>query len=244
MVVWPPTVTRYFILINSCYRNPTTWKQGTLSASMVWCTRRLSVFSQQLMARESWLYWRSAEVARSLPTLVFCLFVFYLLWPIWSDMFSTIKELWCVDIKSRVAETFPLLHRSEQTCFLLWEDHHQQELPCHPQQCEAHYQQEQVQEGPAHGELTFTLFHSILDFKMGDKFVASSWSMCVFACVSLLSVFVSPGCPASCQRYSEEPEACCGQEEAHKGCQDRINTWLINKMFMFGEKVPTLCFSS
>lgn len=53
-----------------------------------------------------------------------------------------------------------------------------------------------------------------------------------------LSVFVSPGCPASGQRYSEEPEACCGQKEAHQGCQDRIkwNSWKINKIFIFGEK--------
>uniref|UniRef100_A0A668W2G1 Large ribosomal subunit protein eL28 n=1 Tax=Oreochromis aureus TaxID=47969 RepID=A0A668W2G1_OREAU len=33
------------------------------------------------------------------------------------------------------------------------------------------------------------------------------------------------GCPASCQRYPEEPEACCGQKEAHQGCQDRINSY-------------------
>lgn len=62
---------------------------------------------------------------------------------------------WRVDIKSRVAETFLTLHRSEQTRLLLREDHHQQELSCHPQQRETHYQEEQVQEGPAHGELRF-----------------------------------------------------------------------------------------
>lgn len=45
-----------------------------------------------------------------------------------------------------------LLHRPAQTCQLLWEDHHQQELSRHPQQPEAHHSQEQLQEGPAHGE--------------------------------------------------------------------------------------------
>lgn len=65
---------------------------------------------------------------------------------------------WSVDIKSRVAETFLTFHRSEQTCLLLREDHHQQELSCHPQQRETHYQEEQVQEGPAHGELRFRFF--------------------------------------------------------------------------------------
>lgn len=50
---------------------------------------------------------------------------------------------------------FLMLHRSEQTCHLLREDHHQQELPCHPQQPEAHHSQEQLQEGPAYGEMNF-----------------------------------------------------------------------------------------
>ena len=44
-------------------------------------------------------------------------------------------------------------HRPAQTCQLLREDHHQQELPRHPQQPEAHHPQEQLQKGPAHGEL-------------------------------------------------------------------------------------------
>lgn len=61
--------------------------------------------------------------------------------------------------RGRVAETFLTLHRSEQTRLLLREDHHQQELSCHPQQRETHYQEEQVQEGPAHGELRFRFFY-------------------------------------------------------------------------------------
>ena len=48
---------------------------------------------------------------------------------------------------------FLMLHRPAQTCHLLRKDHHQQELPCHPQQREAHHSQEQLQEGPAHGGL-------------------------------------------------------------------------------------------
>lgn len=46
-----------------------------------------------------------------------------------------------------------LMHRPEQTCQLLRQGHHQQEFPCHPQQLEAHHSQEQIQEGPAYGEL-------------------------------------------------------------------------------------------
>lgn len=51
-----------------------------------------------------------------------------------------------------------LLHRPAQTCLILHKSHHQQELSRHPQQPAAHHQEEQVQEGPAHGELTCTAF--------------------------------------------------------------------------------------
>lgn len=106
-------------------------------------------------------------------------------------------------------------NRPEQTCQFLQQDHHQQELPCHAQQPQAHHSQEQLQEGPAHGEFNQRrLFWQIYDGKPLTMFMN---------CVS--------GCSASCKRHSEEPEACRGEKEAHQGHKDSIscNTWLINK---------------
>lgn len=196
---------------------------------MVWCTRRLSVFSQQLMARESWLYWRSAEVAHSLWA-IFITFFLYLL----------------------------SLERFNQTSFLL-----ENNILCYQAMLLKPFCLCTGQNKPAASYEKITInknsratLNSVRHIISKNKYrkdlrmvslktpppkktlrgncCFKQTHVCVYKC-GCVCVFV-PGCPASCQCYSEEPEARCGQEEAHKGRQDRINTWLINKLFMFGEK--------
>lgn len=85
------------------------------------------------------------------------------------ELFGLFGYIGVLTSRAKVAEAFLTLHRSEQTCHLLREDHHQQELSCHPQQCEAHYQEEQVQERPAHGEPSFRLVFSFFLLRKNSK---------------------------------------------------------------------------